>query len=126
MQMLIVLGVVIVWCWFVFAEAEITTTAAATTTVTACYNGANDEACLSIESKSEKKKKNKKIMRMGETLLQLQHIQTHAHAQRNKNNVERKKTNENCRIQPVDRHLKIMMIHFKIAVHVLCCVTYCM
>lgn len=39
------------WCWFVFAEAEITTTAAATTTVTPCYDGANDEACLSIEIK---------------------------------------------------------------------------
>lgn len=48
MQMLIVLGIVIVWCRFVFAEAEIATTAAATTAVTACYNGAYDEACLWI------------------------------------------------------------------------------
>lgn len=43
---MIVFGIVIVWCWFVFSKTEIAATAAATTTIATSYNAANKETCL--------------------------------------------------------------------------------
>lgn len=53
MQMLVVLGIMIVRCWFVFSKTEITTTAATAATVAARYYRTNDEACLQINRRLE-------------------------------------------------------------------------
>lgn len=67
MQMLVVLGIVIVRCWFVFSKTEITTTAATAATVAARYYRANDEACLQINRRLESKRAEpiSKIFRFG-------------------------------------------------------------
>lgn len=46
MQMLIIFGVVIMWCRFVFTETEVTAATTAAATITTGYDTANNDTSL--------------------------------------------------------------------------------